>query len=397
MLTMRYRSDRRSGNELSALGFGCMRFPRRLTATDREKSEELVLAAIERGVNYFDTAYVYGDSEVVLGEILHKNDVRSKIFLATKLPHQKCASAEDFERLFQEQLGRLQTDYIDYYLIHNLPTPELWQRLCDLGIEGWIAQKKANGQIRQLGFSFHGAQAGFLGLLDAYDWDFCQIQYNYMDENYQAGRTGLERAYEKGLPVVIMEPLLGGKLATGLPREAARRFKEADADRSFASWAFRWLWDQPAVTTVLSGMNSAEQLDDNIATASVAEPGMLSAAESAVFGPVVEVFQETYKVSCTGCNYCMPCPSGVNIPGCFAAYNASNAVGFVSAMQLYITSTAVNHPGEGHGAKNCVQCGACEKKCPQHIKIAESLNDVAKRMEPFWFSALMWGIKRFMG
>jgi predicted aldo/keto reductase-like oxidoreductase len=395
-MNMRYRRDPKSGNELSALGFGCMRFPRMLGMTDRDKTAALLLSAVERGVNYLDTAYVYPESEVVLGDILHKNNLRPKIFLATKLPHQKCRASEDFERLFQEQLERLKTDYIDYYLIHNLPSPVLWQRLCGLGIEAWIAEKKASGQIRQIGFSFHGAQPDFLALLDAYDWDFCQIQYNYMDENYQAGRAGLERAQEKGLPVIIMEPLLGGKLATGLPREATRRFKEANPSRSLASWAFRWLWNQPGVTVVLSGMNSIEQLDDNIASAAEAEPGMLSAEETAVFAPVIAAFSAAYKVPCTGCNYCMPCPNGVNIPGCFAAYNASYAVGFVPAMQSYVTSTAVNHPGESHGSKACVRCGACEKKCPQHIEIMNSLERVTKRMEPFWFGALLWVIRRFV-
>jgi predicted aldo/keto reductase-like oxidoreductase len=387
---MQYRRDQQSGNALSVLGFGCMRFPRRIAAIDKEKSEELVLSAIERGVNYFDTAYIYGDSEPVLGEILHKNEVREKIFLATKLPYQKCRSYEDFERLFQEQLARLKTDYIDYYLVHNLSAVALWRKLCEIGIEKWIAEKKASGQIRQIGYSFHGAQAEFLALLDVYDWDFCQIQYNYMDENYQAGRAGLERAYEKGLPVIIMEPLLGGKLAQGLPREASRLFEDANGDRTAASWALRWLWDQPAVTVVLSGMNSKEQLDDNIATAQDATLGALSAEESAVFAPVIAAFRKAYRVPCTGCNYCMPCPNEVNIPGCFAAYNASYAVGFVSAVQLYITSTGSNHPEKNYSGKSCIKCGACEKKCPQHIEIMKALDDVTRRMEPFWLRAPLW-------
>jgi predicted aldo/keto reductase-like oxidoreductase len=394
---MRYRVDPRSGNELSVLGFGCMRFPRRLASTDRSGSEALVLAAIERGVNYFDTAYVYGDSEVVLGEILHKNDVRSQVYLATKLPHQKCKDPEDFERLFREQLARLKTSYIDYYLIHNLPTVALWQRLVERGIEKWLAEKKAGGQLRQVGFSFHGAQAAFPELLDAYDWDFCQIQYNYMDENYQAGRAGLVRAHAKGLPVIIMEPLLGGKLATGLPREAARRFRELDAGRTPASWALRWLWDQPEVTVVLSGMNSREQLEGNCASAAHAAPGMLSAREAAVFEPVIAVFRKAYKVPCTGCNYCMPCPSGVNIPGCFAAYNARFVVGYASAMQLYLTSTGANHPGRDASGRNCTDCGACERKCPQHIGIREGLREVTRHMEPFWFRGLLWIVKKVMG
>jgi predicted aldo/keto reductase-like oxidoreductase len=392
---MQYRVDERSGKRLSILGFGCMRFPRRGAMTDRGRTEKLVLSAIERGVNYFDTAYVYGDSEVVLGDILHKNKVRSSIFLATKLPHQRCKQYEDFDRLFAAQLERLHTDHIDYYLIHNLSTPALWQRVCDFGVEEWIAEKKASGQIRRIGFSFHGTQQDFLKLLDAYEWDFCQIQYNYVDENYQAGRGGLEAAHAKGLPIIIMEPLLGGKLANGLPRTALRCFEHADAERTPASWALRWLWDQPEVTVVLSGMNSSEQLDDNIATAEYASPGMLSERERAVFEPVIKSFRESYKIPCVGCNYCMPCPNGVNIPDCFAAYNASYTMDLVTAMQRYFTSTGLNHPKNDHSARRCVKCGLCEQKCPQYIEIMASLEEVTRRMEPFWFGPLLAIVRRF--
>ena len=388
---MQYVTDPKSGNELSVLGFGCMRFPR-----DKAKTEQLIITAVDAGVNYFDTAYVYSGSEPTLGEILHKNNLRDKIYLATKLPHQKCRSYDDFGRLFDEQLDRLKTDRIDYYLIHNLSDIAAWTRLCDIGIEQWIASMKADGRIGQIGFSFHGAQNGFLSLIDIYDWDFCQIQYNYMDENYQAGRAGLRKAHEKGVPVIIMEPLLGGKLATGLPQKAQRLLREADPDRSAASWALRWLWDQPEVSVVLSGMNSGEQLQDNLKTAEEAKHGMLSEEESAVFVPVIAALREAYKVPCTGCNYCMPCPNGVNIPGCFAAYNASYAMGFVAGITQYLTSTGANHPEKQNRAKNCVSCGACEEKCPQHIEISKSLGAVKKRMEPFWFDPLLSVVRKFM-
>jgi len=387
---MQYVTDRKSGNMLSVLGFGCMRFPR-----DRTKTEQLIIKAVEAGVNYFDTGYIYGNSEVTLGDILHKNGLREKVFLATKLPHQKCKSYDDFDRLFQEQLERLKTDYIDYYLIHNLSDLPSWTRLCDLEIEEWIAEKKVTGKIRQTGFSFHGTQNGFMSLIDAYDWDCCQIQYNYSDENYQAGRTGLLKAYEKGMPVIIMEPLLGGKLETGLPAKAERLFKEADENISAAAWAFRWLWNQPEVSVVLSGMNSMEQLDDNLKTAEDARPDMLSEDETEVFIPVIAALREAYKVPCTGCNYCMPCPQGVNIPGCFAAYNTSYAMGFVPGITQYITSTGANHPEKQYRPNNCVNCGACEKNCPQHIEISKLLVDVKKKMEPFWFNAVLWLIHKF--
>jgi predicted aldo/keto reductase-like oxidoreductase len=394
---MQYRIDPKSGDRLSILGFGCMRFPRGFAARiDMEKTEKLILSAIDRGVNYFDTAYVYNDSETTLGEILHKNGVREKIFLATKLPHGRCKSHADFDKLFETQLERLKTDYIDYYMIHNIAEASQWRGLCEIGIEAWIAEKKAERRVRQIGFSFHGAQSGFLSLLNAYDWDFCQIQYNYMDENYQAGRVGLQRAHEKGLPVIIMEPLLGGKLANGLPAKAARRFKETNGDLSAAAWALRWLWDQPEVTVVLSGMNSAEQLDDNIKTAENAVSGMLSAREAAAFPPAVAAIREAYKIPCTGCNYCMPCPQSVNIPGCFAAYNASYAMGFVTGMQQYITGTGANRPAENRGGRGCVKCGLCEKKCPQQIAITDALQAVTRRMEPFWFNTAITLINLIM-
>jgi len=388
---MRYTTDPKSGNELSILGFGCMRFPR-----DREKTEKLIVTAVNSGVNYFDTAYVYGNSEVTLGNILDNNGLRDKINLATKLPHTKCKSYDDFDRIFHEQLERLHTDHFDYYLIHNLSDLLPWQRLCDLGIEKWITEKKATGQIRRIGFSFHGAQNGFLSLIDAYDWDFCQIQYNYIDENYQAGRTGLQKAHEKGLAVIIMEPLLGGKLATGLPPKAAKLFHDADPDRSAASWALSWLWNQPEVTVILSGMNSMEQLEDNLKTAEISGPGMLSEQECAVFEPVTAALREAYKTPCTGCNYCMPCPQGVNIPGCFAGYNTSYAMGFVAGITQYLTGTGAIQSTNQSRASNCVKCGACGGKCPQNIDIPKSLEAVAKRMEPFWFNPVLWLVRKFM-
>lgn len=385
---MQYRVDPKSGNKLSVLGFGCMRFPRGISI-DFAKSEKLVLDAIEKGVNYFDTAYVYGGSEDTLGEILYKNNVREKIFLATKLPHGKCKTYEDFDRLFNEQLRRLKTDYIDYYLIHNVPDMAAWNAVSAVGLEKWLTEKKTSGQIRRVGFSFHGTQAAFLELLDVYPWEFCQIQYNYMNETYQAGRLGLQKAHEKGLPVIIMEPLLGGRLASGVPKKAVKLFNEANPDITPAAWAMKWLWNQPEVTVVLSGMNASEQLDDNIKTAENAIVGSLADSEFEVFRKVKAVFEESYKVPCTGCNYCMPCPKNVNIPGCFAAYNASYANGFVTGMTQYLTSTDALHSLGGMRVINCVKCGACVKKCPQHINIPIELSSVKKRLEPFWFGAVL--------
>jgi len=368
-----------------------MRFP-----LDKTKTEQLIISAIEAGVNYFDTAYIYGTSEVTLGAILEKNSLRDRIYIATKLPHSKCKSYEDFDRLLNEQLLRLKTEYIDYYLIHNIADLNMWKRLCDIGIEKWIEKKKSAGQIRCLGFSFHGTQNGFMDLMDSYGWDFCQIQYNYMDENYQAGRAGLEKAREMGVPVIIMEPLLGGKLADGLPPKAERLFKEVDSSRSAACWALSWLWDQIGVFVVLSGMNSIEQLEDNLKSAEMAKPGMLSEQETAVFKPVVAALREAYKVPCTGCNYCMPCPQGVNIPGCFTAYNTSFVMGFVSGTTQYITGTGAHRTDKQYRAIYCTRCKACETKCPQHIAISREMQAVKKKMEPFWFNAAMRILRLFI-
>lgn len=393
---MQYRVDLKSGNKLSALGFGCMRFPRGISI-DFAKSEKLVMDAIEKGVNYFDTAYVYNGSEETLGEILYKNNVREKIFLATKLPHGKCKTYADFDRLFSEQLRRLKSDYIDYYLIHNLPDVAALNAVSAVGLEKWLAQKKASGQIRQIGFSFHGIQPSFLELLNAYPWEFCQIQYNYMNENYQAGTLGLQKAHEKGLPVIVMEPLLGGRLASGVPKKALKLFSEANPGITPAAWAMKWLWNRPEVTVVLSGMNAHEQLYDNARTAENAAAGSLTDKELAVFNQVKAVFEESYKVPCTGCNYCMPCPKNVNIPGCFAAYNASYANGFVTGMTQYLTGTNAIHSSGGMRVTNCAKCGACEKKCPQHIKIMSELDSVKKRLEPFWFNTGLKIAGRVMG
>jgi len=385
---MQYRTDLKSGNKLSIMGFGCMRFARNLTQIDINKAEQLIVKAVQEGINYFDTAYVYGGSEDAVGQILARNNLRDKIFLATKLPLGKCRKYEDFDLLFKTQLERLHTDYIDYYLMHNLGDTHLWKTLCELGIEKWIKEKKEAGQIKNVGFSFHGIHAEFLKLLDVYDWDFCQMQYNYININYQAGMDGLKKASAKGLPVIIMEPLLGGKLATGLPKKAVNLLKTANSSLSPAAWALRWLWNQKEVTVVLSGMNEISQLEENLETAKDAVPNMLTPEEDKIYDSLIKEINATYKIPCTGCNYCMPCPHNVNIPGCFSAYNVSYTVGLVSGMQQYITSTG-SLTEKKYAASNCQECGTCEKKCPQHIPIIQSLKMVRKRMEPFWIKPLV--------
>lgn len=378
---MEYRLDKKAGNELSVLGMGCMRFPRGVTSIDMLRTELTILTAFERGINYFDTAYAYGGSEEALGEIVERNNLRDHIYIASKLPHGKCKSVDDAERLFATSLERLRTDYLDYYLIHNVVTADQWKRLVELGIEDWIAQKKASGQIRHIGFSFHGGIAEFRELLEAYDWDLVQIQYNYVNEHYQAGREGMELAYGKGIPVVVMEPLLGGRLATGLPKKAAEELAKVDPDRSPASWGLRWLFDQPEVTVVLSGMNSEQMVNDNCATAAATAPHSMTESERAAIAAAREAFQESFRVPCTGCNYCMPCPQGLSIPSLFAAYNESYSLGWYTGFFQYMLSIGVTS-GDPRLASNCIGCGACVKKCPQHIEIPDRLEDVRRRLEP---------------
>jgi predicted aldo/keto reductase-like oxidoreductase len=372
-MKMQYSTDKISGNKLSILGLGCMRFSRNTGETER-----MVMTAINKGVNYFDTAYMYQNSEETLGTILAKNKKRPSVFIATKLPLIICKSVGDFDKFFNKQMARLKTDYIDYYLMHMITDADQWRMFCEWGIEEWIDEKKRSGKIRQLGFSFHGSRGEFLKILDVHKWDFCQIQYNYSNENFQAGKEGLKAAFAKGIPVMIMEPLLGGKLATGLPKEAAAIFAKNDPSVSPATWGLRWLWNQEEVTCVLSGMSTVTQMEENIQSAENFRP--LTESELTVYKEVIGIFNGAYKIQCTGCNYCMPCPKGINIPGCFAAYNTSFVQNFVTGIQQYITSTAAISK-KPYSPRLCVECGKCESRCPQHLLIRKSLKQVAGRME----------------
>jgi predicted aldo/keto reductase-like oxidoreductase len=372
------------------LGCGCLRFPKKLGVTDIQRTEPIILKAVEGGVNYFDTGYFYFGSEEALGVILERNHLRDKVHVADKFPLFLSKGPEDFDRIFNKQLERFRSDYIDYYLIHQLPDMQSWNTLCSWGIEDWIRRKKASGQIRAMGFSFHGMRDEFLKLLDAWDWDFCQIQYNYSDPNFQAGVTGLKKAASKGLSVIVMEPLLGGKLVQGLPEEARRVIEAARPGLSPAEFGLDWLWNQEEVTMTLSGMGSVEQVEGNLAAAEKARPGMLSDQDAAAYEAVRQVFRKTYKVLCTGCNYCMPCPHHVNIPACFASYNLSYTMGYFTGLQNYIFSNVYANSKEFGVATLCKKCGACEKKCSQHIPIMKTLDDVKKRLDPPWLRIPLW-------
>ena len=373
---MQYRKDR-YGNPISVLGYGCMRFTQTAGKIDIAKTEKEILEAFHGGVNYFDTAYIYPGSEAALGEILARNGIRKQVNIATKLPHYLLKKPEDLDRCFSEELRRLKTDHVDYYLMHMLTDTKTWQRLEGLGIVQWLAEKKASGQIRQVGFSYHGNSDMFCKLLDVYDWDFCQIQYNYLDENSQAGATGLHRAAEKELPVIIMEPLRGGRLTNTLPASAKKII--AHTSLTPAQFSFRWLWDQKEVTCVLSGMNSLDMVKENLATAQVTNPGSLTPEDRGVYTKVVAAINENMKVGCTGCRYCMPCPKGVDIPGTFAAYNRMASDGYWKALTEYFMITGVRKDYTGPG--NCIGCGKCEQHCPQHLPIRQELKNARKALE----------------
>ncbi len=375
---MEYRKDK-YGNDISALGYGCMRFTQSSGKIDLEKAEKEILEAVRSGVNYFDTAYIYPGSEAALGEILERNQIRDKVYIATKLPHYMVRKGEQLDKYFEEELRRLRTDHVDFYLCHMMNDITAFERMKSLGLLEWIEGKKKSGAIRQIGFSYHGNSDMFCQLLDAYDWDFCQIQYNYLDENSQAGRTGLHHAASKGIPVVIMEPLRGGKLVNNLPKEAVELFESHTPKRSPAEWAFRWLWNQPEVTCVLSGMNSMEMVQENVRVASETRVGEFTAEDQELLQKVVAILNSKVLVGCTGCRYCMPCPRNVDIPGTFAVYNKIPMDGKSAAKSEYLICTGLRK--NYTGPANCIQCGKCEQHCPQQIHIREELKNAEKALE----------------
>ena len=390
---MQYRKDK-YGNDVSILGYGYMRFTKKGRNIDHEKAEKELLAAYEKGVNYYDTAYIYPGSEVCLGKILKDNGIREKVKIATKLPQYMVKKPEAIDKFFEEELKRLQTTYVDYYLMHMLTDFASWENLKNNGIEDWIIKKKQEGAVRQVGFSFHGDSETFIKILNDYDWDFCQIQYNYLDENIQAGRKGLNAAAAKGIPVIIMEPLRGGKLVNMLPAEAKKLIAEHSKKRSAAEWALRWLWDQPEVTCVLSGMNSMEMVEENCRIASEVEAGEFDDADREMIAGIKKAIEKTTKVGCTGCAYCMPCPKGVDIPATFRCYNEMYTEGKSSGRFEY--AQVVGLRKESSFADACVQCGKCEQHCPQHLEIRKLLKEADKALRPLPYKIGINVARKFM-
>jgi predicted aldo/keto reductase-like oxidoreductase len=381
---MLYRKIPKNGDELSILGFGCMRLAVKDDGSiDEERAMKQIRYAIDHGVNYVDTAWPYhmGQSEPFVGRAL-ADGYREKVKLATKLPSWLIQSREDMDTFLDAQLKKLKTDHIDYYLVHAL-IGELWDTVEKLGVVDFLDKAKADGRIKNAGFSFHGAGDDFNRIVVAYDWDFCQIQYNFLDEKNQAGTAGLEYAASKGLGVIIMEPLRGGNLTKNVPPAVKKIWDEAPVKRTAAEWALRWIWNHPGVTVVLSGMNDEAHIRENLKVADKAYPNSLTENELELVKRVEGKYRELMKVGCTGCRYCMPCPSGVNIPLCFETYNNlymaddPNGEKFMYAARL----GGALGLGTPEFASQCVQCGECREKCPQHIDIPAVLECVVKDLE----------------
>lgn len=381
---MLYRKVPQKGDELSVLGFGCMRLPVKENGTiDEERATRQIRYAIDHGVNYIDTAWPYhmGKSELFLGRAL-ADGYREKIKLATKLPSWIIKSREDMDRILNAQLERLRTDHIDYYLVHGL-VGLLWDKMEKLEVLDFLDRAKADGRIVNAGFSFHGTVDDFKRIVDAYPWTFCQIQYNFLDEKNQAGTQGLEYAASKGLGVIIMEPLRGGKLTNPVPTEVQEIWNEAPVKRTPAEWALRWIWNRPEVTVVLSGMNEESHIEENLKTAAKAYPNSLTDAELQLVTKVEQKYRELMKTACTGCRYCLPCPSGVDIPGCFEIYDNLYLSGNGNEANLmYAAKPGGIIRGDVPGyASQCVKCGQCVEKCPQHLDIPSLLDAVKEKFE----------------
>ena len=389
---MLYRQVPKSGDKLSILGYGCMRLPLKRGRIDERRATRQLRGAIDRGVNYVDTAQPYhlGASEPFLGRAL-RDGYRKKVRLATKLFSLKIRTADDLDPFLASQLQKLQTDYIDYYLLHGISGP-IFARLKGLGIFDFLERAKKDGRIRYAGFSFHGDIAAFKEIVDAYNWDICLIQYNYLDEQIQAGTEGLKYAAAKKMGVLVMEPLRGGNLARKVPPAVQAVWDRAEVRRSPAEWALRWVWNHPEVTCVLSGMNEEKHIEENLRIAGEALPDSLSEKELALIREAAEKYRGLMKVACTGCRYCMPCPAGVDIPACFEFYNQLQVFGQKSqnTMLYFLRGWGGIESPRHRYASSCTECGACAKVCPQGLPVPQLIGEVRKIFEGPIFKSLIW-------
>ena len=376
---MLYRKIRKTGDEISVLGFGAMRLPSKNGRTDEKRAIQQIRYAIDHGVNYIDTAIAYMNEPLVARAL--NDGYREKVKIATKLPPWSVNKAEDMENIFKVQLDNFKTDHIDYYMLHGLNRPN-WDKMLELGALELLTKLKRNGSIINAGFSFHGDKDTFKEIVDGYDWDFCLLQFNYLDEKNQAGLEGLKYAAEKGMGIIVMEPFRGGNLTQNIPPDVVELWNNAEIKRTPAEWALRWVLNHPEVTCVLSGMNNEKHIKENIKIANEALPNSLSTNELELIGRVRDKYRELMKTGCTGCRYCMPCPSGVDIARCFEIYDSTQIFGNKRQSQfLYALGLGVIHGGKPAYASNCIKCGKCEKHCPQELPIIELLDDVSQDME----------------
>ncbi len=386
---MKYRTMGTTGKHVSALGFGCMRLPTiggDSGNIDQEKATEMIEYALDKGINYFDTAYIYhvgpsggqGRSEFFVGKALKAH--REKVYIATKLPSWLIHIPSDNEKYLNRQLKALDTDYIDFYLLHGL-NADLYERLKKNGVFEFLEQAKKDGRIRHIGFSFHDEYESFETIVNDYDWEFCQIQYNFLDREFQAGEAGLDIAKKKGLGVVIMEPLRGG-LITDVVQPAKDILTAYDPDRPIVEWAFSWLYHQRGISTVLSGMSTLDQVKQNIEIANKYDAGYLPLDELNAIEKATGIIKRSIKVPCTGCRYCMPCPQGVDIPLNFTAYNTYHYFEPGSEARKRSISHYHMFTEEAVMAKHCIQCKKCESHCPQHIKISDEMVKVSEVFTP---------------
>ncbi|MEX1307872.1 MAG: aldo/keto reductase [Eubacteriales bacterium] len=385
---MQYRKMPKGKDKLSALGFGCMRLPTRFggaasAAIDKEEATKLVRDAIDQGVNYLDTAWPYhlGASESFLGDSVLTDGYREKVFLATKLPCFMIRKTESMQTIFDKQLQKLNTDYIDYYLAHSLEATS-WTAMKALGIVAFMDKIKAEGKVRHMGFSFHGKKDDFMQIVDDYPWDFVQVQYNILDEHFQAGIEGIEYAAKKGMGVIVMEPMRGGTLVDRIPDEVKRIYDASGFNRSAADWAFRWIYNNPNVTVVLSGMNTKSQVDENVRVASEALANGMDDKELATIQSVKDTYHRLLTVGCTGCAYCMPCPAGIDIPGALKNLNNYHMFKKSSAKFDHLRFAGISTAdGKPHWTDACIDCGKCEEKCPQGVPVRKTFLKVQKDLE----------------
>ena len=378
---MKYRNFGRLDWKVSALGFGVMRLP--IINGDASKIDEpealrMIRYAVDHGVNYLDTAYPYhrGKSEIVVGKAL-QDGYRDRTRLATKMPTWLINSQKDMDKYLDEQLARLQMDHVDFYLFHGL-NKERWLKLEKLDVFKWAEKKMDEGKFKHLGFSFHDEYRVFKNIINSYDgWTLCQIQYNYMDEQYQAGTKGLNYAASKGLAVVVMEPIAGGRLAVKPPKEIQELWDKTTTKRTPAEWALQWVWNHPEVSVTLSGMNTFEQVKENVESANRSGANILTDKELSVISQVKRGYKRLGFVGCTGCRYCMPCPEGVNVPEIFSLYNEY----YVKNKDDEIKRKYWEHITPESQAKRCARCGRCEELCPQHLQIREILSRAAMLFE----------------